>query len=285
MPRKRTPLAPIEGLEDDLISAEMIDGLMPVNLVDELDDDATVQRKLEQRRYDRARRYLVKDANTWYVSQQGLWVRSFKGQKLYYYVFKDSMKLPWPGRPKPVHLYRAFERLYMMLHTDGFEENMIVRKPRKKAVFALPDPDKLTPTERTWLKNVPPSQDTLRLIFGWDADWQTLYYANMAREIPEIVPPRPFVMVDGVPYATAAITSMLLYGNPHGVPDAERAAAILGAYPKVTTADTLGELLPNEKAKDKRPLRKRVLTPQSSRRRKYSWRDDYNALMSKEPPK
>lgn len=288
MRRKREKVQPIEGLEPELISQEMIDGLMPVDLTAQMEEDVGIELRLEQRRYERARRYLVPDGNTWTIVRDGTWKRTFKGSTLYYYVFRDKLSVRLQGDTETRWFPNAFNRLYMMLHTEGFEPNKVPRGKPKRVVFPLPNEDMLTPSERAWLKNIPPSNETLRLIFGYDADWEVLYYVNADRDIPEIVPPRPFVKIDDVPYATSRVISTLVYGNPHGVPDAEKAAEILSSYPGGETTYKLKDVLPNEKPaeKTKRPVRKRLLRPYAD---KPFWRlkasEQARILLSKEPRK
>lgn len=250
---------PRDLLPKELVSQKAIDGLMPVDLVNDLAVLEADYGYLAARRYDLARKHLVPHDGDWTVNRPGTWVRPYKGWRLYYMPYRNTMTLV---RGKEKQRYdNAFTWLYMLLQSEGFEANT-VPKQRQRQTFPLPKADGLTEEQVGWLKNIPPDVEMLRLVFGYDADWQVLYYVNHKLGTPEIVPPRPFVEFDGVKYAVSRIVSMLVFGNPYGVPDAEKAAEILSSYPKVETAYTLADVLPEKKAKAKVDRRKkRVLTP------------------------
>lgn len=84
----------------------------------------------------------------------------------------------------------------------------------------------------------PPPQDWLAARYGWDEDFKAFFYVNDIGCLEYMMPNEFVRLSDGFTYATWRVVSMLLLGNPNGLPDLEKHRAILESAPNFETGLT-----------------------------------------------
>lgn len=200
------------------------------------------------------------------INSEYIWHRYLEKEVLLYNMHSDTLKI---GREQ--WRSKGLKYLLEMLEVYGG----ILPKAERRKEWELEGPIKirvpykmkdLSPLERKWAKNDPPPFEQLSQIMGYDENFKRLFYLRgkapaayediLSDDSVAVSAPKYFIPINGYMIPRWKCISVLLFGNPYGIEDLERAKQELSQIP--VGCKTTDQILEEMHAETKRLMNIRL---------------------------